>query len=138
VAGLLAGSAAQAGGRELTQIIQEPVYERQVIGFIPRTSQYSQIPRDQFEPGYKLYYSDRPGAYNSDSFRGSERVVRSVFTGDFKPVETTDRSNFFNPVTGAIAGTAIGAGLGFGVGVASGVLMRMAGADGEKKSERQS
>ena len=124
-AGFIAGAAAQESGSSLTQTIMEPVYERQTIGHIPRTSEFRSIPRQYFHPGDKLYYNELPESYGQDPFNGSERVVRSVFTGRFKPVETTKSSTMLNPVTGMLAGTALGAGLGFGVGVATGVLMRM-------------
>ena len=124
-AGFLAGAVAQESGSSLTQTILEPVYDRQVIGHIPRTSEFRSIPRQYFHPGDKLYYNELPESYGQDPFNGSERVVRSVFTGRFEAVESTKNSTFLNPVTGLLAGTALGAGLGFGVGVASGVLMRM-------------
>ena len=133
-AGLLAGSLAQERGSSLTQTIMEPVYERHIIGHIPRTSEFRSIPREYFHPGDKLYYDELPESYGRDPFHGSERVVRSVFTGRFEAVESTKNSTFLNPVTGMLAGTAMGAGLGFGVGVATGVLMRMTEEKGARSS----
>lgn len=124
MAGGYAGALAQDRAEVLTQTIQEPVFTRQTIGFIPHDADYRQIPRDLFAPGHKLYYDRLDSSYGSVPFQGKEAVVRSVPTGEFSSRTISESSYRLTPLTGALLGAGIGGLAGLAGGVAVGVLQK--------------
>lgn len=123
--GAVAGLVARSKAESLTQTFQEPIFERQTIGHIPRVRDYRSIPREYFAAGDKLYYDRLPvERYGQSPFPDGEAIVRSVPTGDFKATTITESSHRLNPVSGALLGMGIGAVGGFAAGVAVGVLQK--------------
>lgn len=127
-AGALVGQMAAAKNVSLTQVVQEPIYENRLLGYIPRVSQKRDIPRSLFHPGQKIYYNELPDNRWGDppfSDKG-QQIVRRYFTGDYKAVETVEQSQWLTPLRGALVGGAAGAVTGLATGVAAGVLMKIA------------
>lgn len=127
-AGALAGHISAQKNVVLTQTVGEPVYETRTIGYIPRVSQKSSIPKQYFHTGHKIYYNELPAdEFGTRPFsQGGQAINRKYFTGDFKDVTTTENSHWLTPAKGAVLGAGVGAAVGFIGGVASGILMKIA------------
>ena len=134
LAGLWAGTVAQNHNVVLDQVIQKPVYQNELLGYIPRVSQKSSIPGELFHPGHKIYYSEVGDRFGQTPFAGGgQQIVRSVFSGRFEATHTVENSHWLTPARGAALGLGAGALTGLGAGVAAGILMKVAAGEDPPK-----
>ncbi len=133
--GALAGHIAAGKNVVLEQVVAEPVYETRTIGYIPRVSQKSEIPRELFHTGQKIYYRELPdNRWGSPHFSDRGQAInRKYFTGDYQDVAHTENSHWLTPAKGALVGAGVGAVAGLATGVAGGILMKIAAGEDPPK-----
>lgn len=133
-AGAWAGSLAAEQNQSITQVYQQPVYERQTIGYIPSDSQTRSVSNGRWGD-FNVMYKDLPeNIHGTPRFsEGGEAIRRSVFTGEYQPVTTTTNSHWLTPAKGAMLGAGLGAATGLLAGIAGGVLMKIASGEQAKK-----
>ena len=121
-AGTWAGIASQARNQSITQVIREPIFENRQIGWLPRTSDYSEV-KPEFTPGTtRLDYSTT--RFGPEPFAGRTPVNASVPTGEFHEQTVTTHSHPLTPLSGALIGAGTGALAGVLAGVAAGIVAK--------------
>lgn len=124
-AGFAAGSLSAAKAQTLTQVVSEPVYRRELLGWIPYNSDRHDIPDDLWHPGREIVYRELGDRFGTPPFQGREEVWDRVPTGEFTQRTITESSHRLTPLTGTLLGAGVGAVTGALGGVAAGVLMKM-------------